>query len=512
MNGDSMAWCRRARIRFLVTWDAAIAVVARSAAYLCFSAGACTAVSAQPLAECHVPGIRNDVQCGVLSRPLDPTRGDGPAIDIHYVVVPALARRKLPDPVFLIAGGPGQSAIGVAPQTLGLFSRLNNRRDIVFVDQRGTGQSAPLECADAKRETLAEQSDPDQQFKLLMQCKAALLKLPYIKTAGDLGFFTTTIAMQDLDAVRRELGAERINIVAVSYGTRAALEYMRQFPNSVRRSVLDAVVPPDMVLPASFSTDNQASLDALFNACEKEASCSKAYPNLRSDWSALLNSLPRPAATTHPLGGEPERFVLNRDMVLGAVRGALYSPSIAAALPAAITQAAAGSFDALVGVSALFASRRGIQPAMGMHFSVVCAEDVPLLDKSSDAPGKDFGVAYATLYRRVCADWPRGSVPTDFYTVPTSHTPTLIFSGGIDPAAPPRHGERIARALGPAAQHVVVPNASHGALGIGCVRDVIYRFIDLADDKEATSVDADCVKSVPRPLAFQPIALPKDAP
>jgi pimeloyl-ACP methyl ester carboxylesterase len=479
-----------------------------------FALVACAVASnanAQSLTECRVPGIRNSVLCGVVHRPLDPARPDRPMIDVHYVVVPAMARRKLPDPVFLIAGGPGQSAIGLAPQTLGLFSRLNNRRDVVFVDQRGTGKSAPLECADAKRETLSEQSDPDQQVKLLMRCKEDLLNLPYIRAAGDLGFFTTTIAMQDLDAVRQQLGADRIDLVAVSYGSRAALEYMRQFPNAVRRSVLDAVVPPDMVLPASFSTDNQAAMDALLAACAMEAACTKAYPALRSDWASLLESLPRPVTAAHPLGGNPEHFTLTRNMVLSAVRGALYVPAMASALPAAITEAAGGRFEPLVGIGALFASRRGVQPAMGMHFSVVCAEDLPLLDKAVDAPGGDFGSDYSTLYRRVCANWPRGAVPQAFYKVPSSRTPTLLFSGGLDPAAPPRHGERVARALGPAAQHVVIRNAGHGALAIGCVRDVVYRFINANDDHDATAVDATCVKTIPRPGVFQPISLPKES-
>ena len=333
------------------------------------------AAHAQPLTECRVPGMRNSVQCGVVQRALDPARPDGPKIDIHYVVVPAMARRKLADPVFLIAGGPGQTAIGVGPQTLPLFNRLNNRRDIVFVDQRGTGRSAPLECVDAKRERLSDQSDPDQQFKLLMDCKAALLKLPYIKTESDLGFFTTTIAIQDLDAVRAQLGAERIDLVGVSYGTRAVLEYMRQYPTRVRRAVLDAVAPPDMVLPASFSTDGQAAFDAMLRSCEQQSACRTTYPTLRADWAALLASLPKPITAAHPLTGRPERFTLTRDMVLSAVRGALYSPAAAAALPAAISQAAAGRVDSLVGIGALLSSRRGIQLAMGMHFSVVCAED-----------------------------------------------------------------------------------------------------------------------------------------
>ncbi|MEO8059041.1 MAG: alpha/beta hydrolase [Burkholderiales bacterium] len=472
-------------------------------AALCLLAG--QAAHAQPLTECRVAGLRHSVQCGVLQRALDPARPDGPKIDIHYVVAPALARRKLPDPVFLLAGGPGQSAITLAPNMLALFARLNNRRDIVFVDQRGTGQSAPLECADPQRESLAEQADPDRPFKRLMECKAALLKLPYIKEPADLGFFTTPLAMQDLDAVRRALGAERINLVGASYGTRAALDYARQFPQTVRRSVIDGVAPPDMVLPASFSTDGQAAFDKLLADCEREPACKKAFPTLRADWLALLASLPRAVSAAHPVTGLPERFTLTREMVLAAVRGPLYAPAFAAALPAAIGAAAQGRFEALIGMGSLMSSRKGAQLAIGMHFSVVCAEDLPLLDKATDLPGSDFGADQATLYRRACAEWPRGVVPAGFYSVATSATPVLLLSGGLDPATPPRHGERVAKLLGANALHVIVPNAGHGVMSIGCMRDVIYRFIDSTDDKEALAVDAACVKSIPRPPAFVPI-------
>ena len=475
---------------------------------LCALAG--QAAHAQPLTECRVAGLRHSVQCGVLQRALDPARPDGPKIDIHFVVAPAMARRKLPDPVFLLAGGPGQSAITLAPAMLApamlaLFSRLNNRRDIVFVDQRGTGRSAPLACADAQRESLAEQADPERPFKRLMECKAALLKLPYVKAPADLGFFTTTLAMQDLDAVRQALGAERINLVGASYGTRAALEYARQFPQSVRRSVIDGVAPPDMVLPASFSTDGQAAFDKLLIDCEREPACRQAFPTLRADWSALLAGLPRAVSATHPLTGLPERFTLTREKVLAAVRGPLYAPAFAAALPAAISAAAQGRFEALVGMGSLMSSRKGAQLSVGMHFSVVCAEDLPLLAKASDAPGPDFGVDQATLYRRACAEWPRGAVPAAFYGVPASASPVLLLSGGLDPATPPRHGERVAKLLGANALHVVVPNAGHGVMSLGCMRDVIYRFVDATDDKDALAVDATCVKSIPRPPAFVPI-------
>jgi pimeloyl-ACP methyl ester carboxylesterase len=485
------------------------ALALRAAAAFVLLAGAGAAASAQVLSECRVAGIRNSVQCGVVQRALDPARPDGPKIDVHYVVAPAMARRKLPDPVFVLAGGPGQSAIQIAPQMLALLSRLNNRRDIVFVDQRGTGRSAPLECEDPQRETLADQADPDRQLKLLMQCKRRLLTLPYIRQASDLGFFTTTLAMQDLDAVRRQLGAARIDLVGASYGTRAGLEYLRTFPDAVRRVVLDGVAPPDMALPASFSTDGQAAFDALLAACDAESACHREHPTLRTDWAALLKSLPKQVSAPHPLTGRPETFTLTREMLLGAVRGPLYGPALAAALPAAIDDAAHGRYDGIVGLGATLSSRKGLKLAMGMHFSVVCAEDLPRLRDNHDRPGTDFSADFAAMYQRLCSAWPRGAVPPEFYAVTPGRAPVLLLSGGVDPATPPRHGERVARALGPAAQHVIVPNAGHGVMAIGCMRDVVYRFIDTPDDREATRVDASCVKAIPRPAAFEPITLPE---
>ena len=152
-----------------------------------------------------------------------------------------------------------------------------------------------------------------------------------------------------------------------------------------------------------------------------------------------------------------------------------------------------------MGVGALLSSRKGIQLAMGMHFSVVCAEDGPRIATAADAPGRDFRTDYATLYGRVCAEWPRGDVPAAFYDIPRTNAPTLLLSGGIDPATPPRHGEHAAAALGPNARHVVVPYAGHGVLAVGCAHDMLYRFIDAVDDADARAVDVGCLQGVPRP-------------
>lgn len=466
---------------------------------------------------CRVPGLANEVRCGVVQRPLDPARPTGPMIEVHFMVAPAVARRRLPDPVFLLAGGPGQSAIDVAPAVLPLFARLNNRRDIVFVDQRGTGRSAPLVCDEPHHVPLAEPADTDAQLARLRRCLSRLQTLPPLASADDLRFFTTPIAMQDLDAVRARLGAERINLVGASYGTRAALDYARQFPAHLRRSVLDGVAPADMVLPVSGGIDTQTAFDALIADCERSPACRSAHPTLRADWTALLAGLPKPVSAVHPLSGRRERFTLDADRLLGAVRGPLYAPSLAAGLPQAISEAAQGRYEALLGLSAAVSSSgRGNTLAAGMHFSVLCAEDGPRLPSSvppesaasraaASARPAPFVDLAMRLYRRACSFWPRGTVPDAFYRIPAAVTPALLLSGGLDPATPPRHADRVARSLGPKARHLVVPNAGHGLMGVGCVREVMSRFIDAADDAAALAVDASCVEGLPRPLAFEPV-------
>jgi len=454
------------------------------------------------LKPCRLPAVETEALCGSVRRALDPARPAGPAIDVHFAVLPALAPNKRPDPVFFFAGGPGQSAIDLAGSVSRLLGRVSNRRDIVLIDQRGTGRSAPLKCSEeSPMRPLREQVDTARQQAELAACLRQLQALPH----GDLRHYTTWVAMQDADAVRQALGATRIDLVGVSYGTRAALDYQRQFPANVRRAVLDGVAPPDMALPASSSTDNQAALDALWAACEADAACRRRFPALRGSWQRLLDSLPRKAVVAHPMTGQPETLSFTREMVLGLVRQPLYAPTLASALPLAVSEAADGRFGALVGLgTALGSGRRGQGLAAGMHFSVVCAEDLPGVPAATDRPGADFGDSFAGLYQRVCADWPRGAVPPAFYTLPPAPAATLLLSGAIDPATPPRHADRVARALGAKALHVVVPNAGHGVMGIGCVRDVVTRFIDAEDDPAALKVDAACAASIPRPPAYQP--------
>ena len=454
--------------------------------------------AALPLHTCRLVGLDHDAQCGVLKRPLDPARPDGTQIELHVVVIPALARQKLPDPIFFFAGGPGQSAIGLAGTIEHLSSRLGARRDLVLIDQRGTGHSAPLQCdVPPPGEGLARALDRSRQVAALDACRASLQKLPW----GDLRFYTTTIAMADADAVRAALGAEQVDLLGISYGTRAALEYLRAYPQHVRRVVIDGVAPPDMVLPESDDVDGQAALLALFRDCAAEKACAQAHPALAQSWQALLASLPRAVDVADPVTGQPLHFTLTAEALRGVVHSPLYSPALGAMLPHAIDEAAAGRFGPLLALS----SSTGALPtdlSEGQHFSVICAEDAPRM-AAAGGPASEQGAQ--GLYRAVCAHWPRGDVPAAFYTIPRSGSPVLLLSGGLDPVTPPRHADRVAKALGPKARSVSVANNGHNVTAIACMRDAVFHFIDAATEAEAQAVDMTCAAKVPRPLAFVPL-------
>ena len=468
-------------------------------------AGTAASAATLPLHACRLTGLEHDAQCGVLKRPLDPARPAGTQIDLHVVVIPALARQKQPDPVFFFAGGPGQSAVGLAGTVQALLQRLGQRRDLVLIDQRGTGHSAPLQCdIPAPDEGLARALDRTREVAALDACRAKLETLPW----GDLRFYTTTIAMADADAVRAALGAEQVDLVGISYGTRAALEYLRVYPTHVRRAVIDGVAPPDMVLPASDDVDAAAALDKLFADCAAEKACAQAHPALAQRWQALQASLPRAVDIDDPVTGQRRHVTMTAEAVRTVARRPLYAPAQAAMLPHAIEEAAAGRFDVLMAL----ASSTGDQPtdlSEGQHFSVICSEDFPRLPAPA-GPASDEGAQ--GLYRAVCAHWPRGDVPAAFYTIPVSPAPVLLLSGGLDPVTPPRHAARVAKALGARARSVVVANNGHNVMGIACMRDAVTRFVGAATEAEALTVDMSCADKVPRPLAFAPPLPPRGVP
>jgi pimeloyl-ACP methyl ester carboxylesterase len=375
-----------------------------------------------------------------------------------------------------------------------VFDKLQRRHDLVFVDQRGTGKTAPLNCS--KQTDLQGIGDADYGVRQMLQCKAVLEKLPY----GDLRFFTTTIAMQDLDAVRAALNYPKIDLIGISYGTRAALEYQRLFPDHVQRAVLDGVVQPDQMLT---DDDLHSTLINLFKDCDKDTRCHKAYPTLQQDWTALLAGLPHTTVLTHPRLGTPVKATVTRLDVLGWVSQIVYSPVSTSALPNAIEQAGKGNFNPLLTLSGAGSLPNPGSIAMGMHFSTVCAEEYDrMLQGVKPLPENDFGDMHNQEYVKVCKEWPRGRVPAGFYTIPISHTPVLLLSGGLDPVTPPQHAEKVAAALGPQARHIILKNSGHGVLQQVCFTDVVTKFINAKVDGDAVHVDASCVNQIPRPSVW----------
>ena len=484
------------------------------------------------LQACRLPGVAPAALCGHLRRPLDPGQPQGTQIDVHYAVLPALAHRKAADPVFFFAGGPGQSAIDLAGAFQARFARLQQRRDLVLVDQRGTGRSAPLRCDDdraqARRRPLAEQADSAARLARLQACRVALQALPH----GDLRFYTTDIAVTDVDAVRQALGAVQINVIGVSYGTRVVLALLRLHPASVRRAVLDGVVPPDMRLPEAAAHDQQAVLDALFQACAADAACRRRHPAPAAQLQRLLDRLPVTVNLPQPVSGQPELVSLDRDTVLGLLRAPLYQPALAVALPAVLAEAAAGRWAPLLALANPLGGSAAASIASGQHHAVVCNEDlrpqvpgavpaaapaaVPASSPDAGHVGPAaqtahsastvFGDSLARQYRQACAGWPRAAVDPAFYRVPPATAPTWLLSGGLDPVTPPHHAERVAQALGPLARHTVVANAGHGVTALGCLADAVARFI-IDDDIARLPAGADCAQTVPRPPVWQPPGL-----
>ena len=451
------------------------------------------AAAAQTTA-CRHPDFPQEVRCGVVQQPLNPDQPAGTKVDIHYVVLPSQDKNKLPDAVFLLAGGPGQSAIQLAAAGNGMLGRLNKRRDLVFVDQRGTGKSAGLQCPELEKDDFS--SDDDVMFQRMEQCRIRLQNLPH----GQLDQYITSIAVKDLEAVRRQQGYAQINLVGVSYGTRVGLEYLRQFPAQVRRLVLDGVVPPDMRLPAE---DNAAAIEGIFRFCEQDKACNQAYPDLKGQWNHLLQSLPQKVNLQHPRTGQMHSVTMRTGSVTTMVQRALYVPSQTAMLPYAISRAAHGDFLPMTTLSGAGNLPGAASMSYGMHYAVWCSEALQRPAAKND--GSIFMLQAEENYQRICKNWPRARVPEAFYTIAPSPVPVLLLSGGIDPVTPTRHGDKVAKALGQKTLHISVQHAGHGMLMNACMRDVNYRFIHAKEEKDALAVDQRCVKQIPRPLAWMPV-------
>ena len=448
-------------------------------------------VNPMTLEDCSLTSPRGqqvDARCGSLSLPEDPANPRGRQIALNVAVIPAIKRTPAPDPIFLLAGGPGQSAIETFPAMLSLLVGVHQERDIVLIDQRGTGKSNPLRCLNPEDESLTE----EQVLEKLKTCPERL--------DADLRFYTTEIAMTDLDTVRAILGYETINLYGASYGTRAALTYLRMFPERVRTVTLDAVVDASFVMFADAAKDGQASLDLFFARCETDDACKKNFPDLQTEFESLLNRLeetPAEIIIPHPLTNKALELTVTRQMILNMVFNTLYVPDLVAALPLSIHAAYADENYAPL-ISQAFMVDAGIYD--GMFYAVTCTEDAPLISES-DAAKRSANSVFGNRtidFAAICAEWPKGQVSPEFRIPVKSDVPVLILSGEADPITPPWHAEKVAETLSNDLS-LTFTGMGHGNLSSRCTTNLFKDFIKSASPE---GLDTTCVANIQPPPFF----------
>lgn len=429
-------------------------------------------------------------RCGTLVVPEDPARPGGKQIALQVAVVPALDRTAKTAPVFLIAGGPGQGARESFAPILGAFSRLQRQHDLVMVDQRGTGGSNALQCD--LPEDVAEQDSPPTPAEVGALVKACLAQLP-----GDPRFYTTSVAVRDLDVVRQALGYPQVNLYGISYGSRVAQHYARKYPDHTRAVVIDGVVPPGLALGPDLALVAQRVLEDAFNRCEADAACRRAYPGLRENFSRLVARLRTAAQTVtlnDPVTGKPVTHKFTLDRLGTAVRLLSYSPASMSLLPFLMAEAAANRPGPLLAQALAVTRDLGDQMAPGMHNAVVCTEDLPFLAEAAIdrvALGKTYlGTRTLEGLESSCAVWPRGLLDTDLRQPLKSKVPFLLLSGTADPVTPPAYAERAKPGLADAL-HVAVKGNGHGQWNVPCAPRVIADFITAGT---ARGLDVKCLQ------------------
>jgi pimeloyl-ACP methyl ester carboxylesterase len=444
------------------------------------------------LTDCQLsaPGIsfRLPARCGKLAVPENPQDPSGRQIELNLAVVPAISRSPAPDPLFFLTGGPGQAATESYLQLYFAFDRINQKRDIVLVDQRGTGASNPLDCP-ASEEMLF-----DSQADLAPFLEACLEQLD-----ADPRFYTTPIAMQDLDRVREALGYQQINLYGLSYGTRAALTYIQMFPERVRAAILDGVIPQDEPLGPQVAPDAQHALDRILARCQAEPDCQAAFPDLSQTFQTLLDDLSDQAVMVElvdPVSGDWVQQEFDRQQFATAVRLLSYAQETVALLPLLFDTAhQRGDYGPLAAQYRIVAGQLNDSISNAMGYSVLCSEDFPSIDlQEAGALAQDtyYGDQEIQALEEICSIWPAGDLPPDYYAPVQADLPVLLLSGADDPVTPPENAEQAAQSL-PNSLALVAPGQGHNVIYRGCLTELAFEFIEAGS---LEGLDASCVQAI----------------
>jgi pimeloyl-ACP methyl ester carboxylesterase len=415
--------------------------------------------------------VREFARCGTIPVYENRARGSGRQIGLRVIVLPARRKEVAPDPVVFLTGGPGLAAADDPAYVARLLASVRGSRAIVLVDQRGTGQSNPLNCHLYDDGSLQSLLDPMFPIGRVRACRAALAN------RADLTQYGTTIAADDLADVLSALGYDQVNLVGGSYGTRAALVFLRRHPTRVRSAVLFGVAPPNDVLGTAFGYAGARALNAAFAWCAGDVTCHTAVPDPPGDFAAVrarLDRQPMTVSTWNWGRWRREPVTLTRRLFDERVFFILYQPSRARRMIPLVHRAVAGDWGPLIDAMLREGGPRRSGRSEGMMLSVLCTEDAPRLstmDTTRMAANSPLGLPIVHELLAACAIWPRGAL-TGADTLPVrSSVPILMFSGGLDPASPVEWADSAAPTLGNSV-HVVNPTGGHAALSPDDVRRI----------------------------------------
>lgn len=456
------------------------------------------AAQSLPLADCKLESSDRtlilEAQCARLSVAENRQDSDGKEIELFFAQLPARSREPAADPVVYLAGGPGQSASESFHLIYPVLQLLNRRRPLWVLDQRGTGRSAPLRCEQPVEEwiTLSD----EVAVRAAADCRATLEAKGY-----DLRWYGTPEAVEDLEQLRLAMGAPQLNLIAGSYGTRVAQEYMRRYPHAVRSAVLDGLVPPGLALGRDHARNLERVLDLVAAHCAERRDCRQRFGDLRSTLAALREQLQlkqQTASVPAPRTGAITQLPIDTDTLAAVVRLFSYGRDSVSLLPLIIDEAADGRPEMLASQAAMLLEAMIDGIYHGMQLSVSCSEDIPRLQPDPDDRLRLMGDALTHFMKLQCAQWPAKPVAPDFAEPLQVAVPTLLLSGEWDPVTPPAYGETVAEQL-PISRHLVVPGHGHIVMRVGCMPDLVDDFVEL---RAAQGLDAECLQKLGPPAFF----------
>jgi pimeloyl-ACP methyl ester carboxylesterase len=428
-------------------------------------------------------------RCATLRVPEDRSIEDGRTIELALAWVPSTAKSPASDPVVMLAGGPGQSALEAFTTVYPAFRDILRQRHVLLVDQRGVGRSNPLQCPrtlNSEAVRLLDSGGIDEARRLTADC------LREIGRNVDVRAYTTSAYVADLEAVRLALGIAQLNLVGISYGTRVALEYLRRHPASIRTVVLDSVVPPGLALGNEHAKNLEAAVDAQFARCAADSACAQRFGSPRARLDELLQRLrehPQQVTYRDPLTNEQREDEFSDATLAAVVRFHAYAPQLFGMLPMLLAEAASGRFENLMAQSRMLEQLIGEQIYVPLQLSVMCAEDASGMRVDPADAGTILGTEFVDYTLAQCAVWPRGTMPRDFHDAVKSDRPVLLLSGELDPVTPPRYADEVQRTL-PNSRHFTFRGQGHSVMGVGCGPRLVAEFIAAASAK---SLDGSCL-------------------